>query len=64
MGLGGHPKAAMDAHLKAAKGAGNQDVDAAAREVRSRGAMANTPGNEKPEQILVLGRLGWSLWRI
>ena len=46
-----------------AKGAATRDVDRR-RETCSRGGMANVLGREKREQVLALGRLGWSLRRI
>ena len=62
--LGGHPKPAIDGHLKT----GHHDVAAEtltpARNACSLAGMSNVLGDDKQQQVLALGRLGWSLRRI
>ena len=61
--LSGHPKPAVDGHLKT-----GERRHSLGHRLEAQGidlvAMANVLNEEKKQQVLPLGRLGWSLRRI
>ena len=64
LGLGGHPKPAINGHLKTGQLAGWLETLTTARRLCSCAGMSNVLSDEKQQQVLALGRLGWSLRRI
>jgi hypothetical protein len=62
--LGDHPKSAADGHLKTGqRQAAVQDASSDSR-AATLGDVSNVLNEEKKQQVIALGRLGWSRWRI
>jgi len=62
--LGGHPKPAINGHLKAGHFEWRLEALTPARNGMFLRRMSNVLGDDKRHQIVALGRLGWSLRRI